>query len=171
MDIWRGMDTYLINADRNLCSAACPCYINNPGVFTQNSTVAPFYNNWATTNNNLGATRFQDCPLSVKLATYNAALADPAFNPTGNFVAERFWNYMAKTEDRFTCTGYCVNNYVNPINNQRQFMFKYLFSNINRGIPLYSGCIDVVLNWLPRYLLAFGAVGLALSFFQVKYIF
>jgi len=167
MEIWRGMDSYLINADRYLCSSACPCYITNAGMFTNNSTVLPFYNNWVKTTNPGGAVRFQDCPTNVKLAVYNAALADPFFNPQGDFVADKFWGYMAKWEEDFQCAGFCANNYLIPGTLNRQFIYKYMFTDINRGVPMYSGCVGRVLDWLPPLLLAFGAVGIVLAFFQL----
>lgn len=162
------MDNYLINADQYLCSPQCPCIIPNTVPFTSNTTIAPAFNQWTLTNGNNGAVNFQGCSNAVKTNVYNAAAAaSPAyFNPNGDFDAVNFWNYMANIENRFLCSGFCQRNYINGFTNQATSIQKYLFTDINRGPPVYSGCLHQVLNYVPSYLLAYGSIAIVLTFFQ-----
>jgi hypothetical protein len=169
MNIWMGMDNYLLNADMYLCSPDCPCFIQNTTPFTTNPLIAPAFTQWSVTNAPGSAVNFQGCSFGVKANVYNAAnAASPDFfNPAGDFNAVNFWTYMANIESRFSCTGFCQINYINTFTNQPTQISKYLFTDVNRGPPAISGCLNTILNWLPSYLLAFGSVGLVLAFFQL----
>ena len=169
MNIWMGMDNYLLNADMYLCSADCPCFIQNTTPYTSNPFVAPAFNQWTVTQNNLNAVNFQGCSQAVHTNVYTAAnAASPDFfNPNGDFNAANFWAYMANIENRFSCTGFCQINYLNAFTNQPTQVSKYLFTDVNRGPPAAFGCLDIFLNWVPSYLLAFGSVAMVLFFFQL----
>jgi len=167
LDSWNNMDTYLQNVDKSLCSSACPCSISNTGNYTQNSTVAPFFANYVSFPNGNGVANFQGCPGAVQNnALTQTNLQNPNFDPTGtNFDPVSFQTYMARVETQFSCTGWCTNAYVN--NGKTVVMFKYLFTDVNNGPALYSGCLSQVLDWLPGYLLAFGSVAMVLAGFQI----
>ena len=45
-------------------------------------------------------------------------------------------------------------------------MFKYLFSDINRGIPKHRGCMKPILDWLPKMLISFGSFALFAALVQ-----
>jgi len=164
-----GMDGYLLNADMYLCSPDCPCFIQNAVPYTSNPAFVNQFNQWTVTQNNFDAVNFQGCNFQVKQQVYLAAnAASPGFfNPNGDFNALNFWAYMANIENRFSCTGFCQVNYLNAFTNAPTSIGKYLFTDVNRGPPVFSGCLDVILNWIPSYLLAFGSVALVLGFFQL----
>jgi len=167
LNTWNNMDTYLQNVDRTLCSSQCPCSIANQTFYSTNNTVAPFFNNYVRNVDNNGIVNYQGCPSNVQSNVLNLTRAqNPNFDPDqNNFNEGNFINYMARVENEFQCTGWCTNAYVN--NGQNVIMYKYLFTNLNRGPALYSGCLNSVLQWLPGYLLAFGAVAMVLAGFQM----
>lgn len=168
MSIWRGMDNYLVNVDQNLCSPACPCFISNTGAFTTNQFAAPFFNQFTRSTNPADPINFQGCSNTVHVNVYNAArLANGDFDPNNDFNQENFWAYMARVENRFQCSGFCQNNYFNTVTNSQFFITKFLFTDINRGPPLFTGCWDQYINFLPPFLNAFGAVGLLLAGFEI----
>ncbi len=52
--------------------------------------------------------------------------------------------------------------YLTPASTTPITLSKYLFSDINRGIPENVGCIQILMHWLPGYLLAWGSVAMVL---------
>ena len=168
MESWRGVDLYLQKADQYLCSNDCPCYFTNTTGYIDNVNINPFYNTWTKSNIPPGNVAFQNCSSPVKVRAYEEALAgDAYFDPTRTFNQERFAEYMSNVENEFQCAGWCNVTYVNPTTNNRMVMFKYLFTDINRGPPINLGCLDSVIQWLPPYLQAFGSVTMVLAAFQV----
>lgn len=169
MNIWMGMDNYIINADQFLCSPQCPCFIKDTSLFTSNQASNAAFNQWTTTLNDQDVVNFQGCSLAVKQNVYDIAnsLSPDFFNPNGDFNAAQFWAYMATIENRFSCSGFCNINYINSFTSTATSISKYIFTDVNRGVPANAGCLDIILNWLPSYLLAFGSVGIVLAFFQL----
>jgi hypothetical protein len=167
METWRGVDLYLQRADQYLCSPQCPCKLTNFTDFSTNQTVAPFYNLW-NKDLTVGNTAFQNCSSQVQQRAYDeAAAGDVYFDPQKNFNQQRFAEYMARVENDFQCAGWCNVTYINTDTGNRMVMFKYLFTDVNRGPPQRLGCLDSVITWLPPYLQAFGSVALVLAAFQV----
>jgi hypothetical protein len=173
MEVWQGLDGYLLNADRALCSAECPCYITNTIPFQYNETVQPIYSQWVTTPQDLGAVNFQGCPTAVKRTVYNQAVqSSELFDPEPKqFNEQKFWDYMSRFEDQFSCTGFCFNTYIDKNSGKESKMFKYLFTDINKGVPIHSGCLNSILQWLPSYLLAYGSVGMVLAGVEIALLF
>jgi hypothetical protein len=167
MESWRGVDLYLQKVDQSLCSQQCPCYFTNSTGYITSPNINPVYNTWTKSNIPPGNVAFQDCSGQVQLKAYQeAAAGDAYFDPEKKFSQENFANYMAKVEEDFQCTGWCDVAYTNPTTNNKSIMYKYLFTNINRGPPLNMGCLDSMIQWLPPYLTAFGSVTMVLSTFQ-----
>jgi hypothetical protein len=170
MESWRGIDLYLQQVDQALCSQGCPCYFTNASGYISNTTIAPFYNEWTKSNIPPGHVAFQNCSARIKDNAYNTAVAnDVYFDPQREFQKDKFYNYMAQVENDFQCAGWCNVTYVNSETSNRMVMFKYMFTDINRGPPVNLGCLDSVINWLPPYLQAFGAVTMVLAGFQVRF--
>lgn len=69
-------------------------------------------------------------------------------------------------ETHFDCTGMCETSYTDSNNNKRR-IHKYLFTDINRGIPMYDGCVKSVSEWAPAKLVITGVVSLGLSIFYL----
>lgn len=133
MDMWTGMDAYLQQVDKNLCSPNCPCRLTNIAPFRLNSTTLPIMNQWTLTPDPFGATSFQNCSIIVKANVYTEArIANPDFDPYRNFNQRSFFDYMANIENQFSCTGFCDVNYYNTNINQNTMITKYLFTDINR---------------------------------------
>ncbi len=168
METWRGIDSYLQRVDESLCSQACPCDFRNISDFVNNQTIAPFYNQWTKQNNPPGVVNFQNCSQSIQSnAIRNANASDIYFDPAGDFNALRFYEYMHNVEVDFECSGWCNVTYINTVTGNNMVMFKYMFSDINRGVPRRLGCLNSIIEWLPPYLNAFGAMTLLIVGFQV----
>jgi len=168
LGMWQGIDSYLQQVDQNFCGPNCPCFISNSTAFSNNATVAPFYDNWSKSNVAPGNTAFQNCSAQVQTSTYNvAAQNDALFDPQQNFDPINFGNYMQKVENKFQCTGWCNVTYFNTNSNTNTAMFKYNFNNINSGPVQNLGCLNSLMNWLPPYLMAFGSVTMVLAGFQI----
>ena len=171
METWRGVDSYLQRVDQALCSPACPCLVNNITGYVNNATISPFYNSWTkTTNAGAGSVRFQNCSTQVQNAVYQSAKANDAyFDPNGDFRTDRFNEYMMNVEIDFECSGWCNVTYRNTVNDQDAVMFKYMFTDVNRGPPKRLGCLNSVIEWLPPYLNAFGSMTMLIIVFQVNF--
>ncbi len=175
MEIWRGIDAYLVNVDQQLCSPECPCYLTNTLPFTDNPSVVSYFNQWTLTPEIYGAVAFQNCTSTVRNSAYSGAITlDPNFDPNSEFNSLRFADYMSRIENEFNCSGWCRINYINRITGQNMVISKYLFTNINRsyiynirGPPQNQGCYYPVINWIIPYLLAWGSVTMVLVGFQV----
>ena len=79
---------------------------------------------------------------------------------------EKFAKYWKGIEERFNCTGWCKTSFINPITQQKQKMLNFVFSDINKGIPKYPGCLNRLVNWLPRLILAVGCCLIFAAFIQ-----
>jgi hypothetical protein len=160
-------DNYLQQVDQGLCSQACPCKFTNPT--TQNNYRAYYpmtYNTW-TVNPTSGVSDFTNCPQAVQYSAYNNGqrnwqLGNAGSNYNSNFDMVNFHNYWSRVENKFNCTGFCKTTYTNG-NGQTLGMVKYLFSDINRGIPENIGCMPHLLTWIAKFLDVFGGLALTLA--------
>jgi hypothetical protein len=161
----KGLDVYLQSVDQTLCSPECPCKITTTA-FENDSNVKPYFDKWYKTNG-FGVTTFQECSPQVQLNAYKqAAAADKDFDPDKNFDQQRFWNYMIRLENEFSCSGWCDVRYMNN-NGDNMIIYKYLFSGINRGPPKKFGCLEPIVEWLRPYLIAYGSLTITIAVFQV----
>jgi hypothetical protein len=170
METWRGIDSYLQRVDQSLCSNFCPCYISNITDFVNNATIAPFYSQWTKSPSPaLGVVSFPNCSQAVQNNVLaNARASDSYFDPSGDFKQDRFYDYMANVETDFECSGWCNVTYQNTQTGNTMVMFKYMFTDINRGVPKRLGCLNSVIEWLPPYLNAFGSMTMLIVGFQVN---
>jgi hypothetical protein len=169
METWRGIDSYLQRVDQALCSTGCPCYITNITEFVNNATIAPFYSQWVKRNVPPGVTSFTNCSSLIQNnALQNARASDGYFDPAGDFKSDRFFDYMGNVETDFECAGWCNVTYQNTQTGNTMVMFKYMFTDINRGPPKRLGCLNSIIEWLPPYLNAFGSMTMLIVGFQVN---
>lgn len=162
IETWANIDTYLLEVDSSFCSDNCPCGFSNPGRYTGNATVAPYFDTWNSTGY---ATAFQNCSVAVQQEAARRYAATPG--GTNNPIdTKSFAGYWAVLEEKFDCSGWCQTSYINPYTNANSQMFKYMFSSINRGPPEYLGCLNRIIDWLPPILVSFGAIALVISIFQ-----
>lgn len=168
MGVFHNTDVYLQTIDQSMCTPTCPCFFTNTTAFTGNTTVAPYYNLWTKTNAPSGAVAFQNCTGDLQTFAFKEAVRrDPNFDRDSTFSPVKYAEYMNNVEREFGCSGWCSTQYFNPNYNQNVFMAKYLFSDINRGPPNRFGCFDELMDWLPGYLQAFGAMTMVLVGAQI----
>lgn len=166
--LWNGVDTYLQQVNNVLCSPECPCYLTNISGFESNSTIAPYYNSWEKSSDPAASTAFPNCTDTIRYNTLNATrVADPNLEAHGGFDPANFANYMGFIENFFYCSGWCNTTYIDTSNNKTEVFYKYLFSDVNRGPPVHTGCLMPMINWLLPYLGAWGSLTMALSAIQI----
>ena len=156
------MDSYIINVDRSLCSPDCACRLTNRGIFQQNPNTTSAFSTWTLTDQVFGATAFQNCSSAVQANTLAASISQNPLFPADTFQPSSFHDYMSRIEREFKCVGWCNVIYLTPASTTPITLSKYLFSDINRGIPENVGCIQILMHWLPGYLLAWGSVAMVL---------
>jgi len=155
---YRDLEHYVAQADARFCTTACPCNFNNITAFSGNPTLANQIRSWVVSPN--GATNFQSCPPSVHAASIAGAAQRNQTYYDQNFNQSDVWNYYNWMETEFQCSGWCGSSYTNPVTGASSPITRYVFSDINRGPPIYHGCINRLVEWLPDLLIAFGALAL-----------
>ena len=108
---------------------------------------------------------FQDCPEAAKMEVDRLYKSNPN-NTAHEIDQEKFAKYWKGIKERFNCTGWCKTSFINPITQQKQKMLNFVFSDINKGIPKYPGCLNRLVNWLPRLILAVGCCLIFAAFIQ-----
>ena len=163
------MDSYLHNVDHTLCSDKCPCFMEN-----NLSRSDDEYNSWVTTNESYGAVSFKQCNLIVKQEVLDLTKENNVnFDQDNSFNMEEFAEYMGRIEEKFKCVGWCNIKYSLSVNGSKSndvYMKKYLFSDVNNGLPEHIGCVDLVIEWLPQYLLSNGACTITEACLQIAII-
>lgn len=189
LEIWQNMDTYLHNVDQALCSKECPCAFDGAYGLSDDHKYANVYKSWVISNDSFGPISFANCTGEVKTKVYEKTKKEnPNFDPDNSFLVNQFSDYMGMIENKFKCVGWCSTSYkiqtstqsnnneanANTTNvtntnskGEETQMIKYLFSNINNGIPQHFGCVDQVISWLPQYLLSNGSCTLVQAAFQI----
>lgn len=174
LGIMNGIDTYLNNVDQALCSKECPCNFKGGVGVTDESIYSKIYKTWSILNESYAPISFDNCTAEVKSKVYQKTkIENPNFDPDNSFQPGKFNQYMGMIENKFQCVGWCSTTYTKNITENNKTiststpMIKYLFTNINNGIPQNFGCVDQVINWLPQYLLSNGSCTLVQAVFQV----
>ena len=179
LEMFNNIDNYFIYADSLLCSEQCKCkfsenikdlYLNNiysPGSYsTFNSwniiykkiTEKGYFNFW------------ENCSISVKEEVRNRYLESKnSLSYRINY--EKFAKYWKNIEEKFNCTGWCQTNYIDPYTLKEKQMLKFIFSDINYGIPKYPGCINRLTNWLPSMVGATGGCLIVCAFVESIVVF
>ena len=179
LEMFNNIDNYFIYADSLLCSEQCKCkfsenikdlYLNNiysPGSYST-------FNSWNIIYKKItekGYFNFWDnCSISVKEEVRNRYLESKnSLSYRINF--EEFANYWKNIEEKFNCTGWCQTNYIDPYTLKEKQMLKFIFSDINYGIPKYPGCINRLTNWLPSMVGATGGCLIVCAFVESIVVF
>jgi len=166
LNMYNNIDLYLQQVDQGLCSQSCPCNVSNASALKSWQTYYP--SNSFITNNVSGVNNFGLCPDKFQNSTYSIAQNKYALIPNNNtsynpsFNYSLFAPYWANIENQFNCTGFCNTNYINGIG-QNITMVKYLFSDINKGIPSSLGCLPSLYTWLEHFLEVWGAIALTVA--------
>ena len=133
------IDNFIFQVDQFLCSSSCPCDFWNTAPFSYNY-VETYFSNMKKNLKKTGAVSFISCPRESRMEL----IRNYRTNLSG-FHGENFeditW-YMVHIEHVFKCSGFYKSTY--ELNDKENMVFKYLFSDINRGIPHSFGCIDEI---------------------------
>ena len=180
LQIFENIDIYLMYVNSLFCGANCPCKVlkqennidyvtninENDNVFLNNEFNKEFTSNKKYIFSDGGKTnQFQDCNQLIKDEAKNRYLEHPkaAKYPIDT---EKFQKYYKKLEKRFKCTGWCKTAYKDPYTLDNRYIVKYLFSNIDNGLPHHIGCMNKISSWLPHYVMTIGIFMLIASFFE-----
>lgn len=176
LEMWNNIDTYLQYADSLHCSDQCQCQMFSDVLNDFNSD--PFAKVQAKTWNVRTVERpehhnqeknykftFKHCSSSVQNEAHNKYMENP-LSAKYPIKMDKFADYWEDFEKRFDCVGWCKTNYVDPYTLNRRVMHKYVFSDINRGVPKYIGCLHRITNWLPGLVGAFGGCLIVSAFLQ-----
>lgn len=131
LEVWKGIDYYIIQADRLLCSPLCPCNIKDGIAYSQSEIFKHYYDSWTKSNEIYDAVNFQGCHNNVKNLAYEETIKlNPKFNEKNDFDANRLFDFMARVENEFNCAGWCQQSYI--MDGSEKLISKYLFTDINR---------------------------------------
>ena len=177
------LDDYFHIVDNFLCSESCECVFSNKSAYQEFSTINianpepqivsdqwKYMKDYVIYNKKGDKTRaysFSQCSEDIQ------ALAKSYFideiiskNNTDVFEINNFYGYWKRIEEKFKCTGWCNNKYLD-INNEERIVAKYLFSNIDGGIVKNRGCMKLLSSWLTKIINGFGSTLLCAGFFML----
>ena len=160
LEMWENIDRYLQFADSLHCSPQCPCYMTDATrkKFQTHSKALEMYNIWEVYTKNYGDNgrdktyefSLDDCPQDIKDEIVTRYIEDKS--SLGKWIKpEVFATYWSRIEEKFNCAGWCVTTYVDKYSMQEKTMYKYVFSDINRGVVTNLGCLHQIVNWIPVY--------------------
>ena len=104
------------------------------------------------------ATNFHNC--TEKAISNTEINYNKYTNNNSTLNIDTFSSWYSLFESMFDCVGFCDTVYSTEKNINIQ-MSKYLFTNINRGPPVYKGCLRSITEWAPERLRIYGAGSLA----------
>ena len=160
LEMWDNIDRYLQFADSLHCSPQCPCYMTDATrkAFQMNSKALEIYNIWEVYTKNYGDNgrdktyefSLDDCPQDIKDEIVTRYIEDKS--SMGKWIKpDVFATYWSRIEEKFNCAGWCVTTYVDKYSMQEKTMYKYVFSDINRGVVTNLGCLHQIVDWIPVY--------------------
>ncbi len=164
------IDKYMALVDENLCSQNCPCDITQISMFSH----LPIFQDW-TLKPLSRVYNFQSCPFVTRNATLDASNATDfslSFNAnyrnqSDSYDEQQFFDTWKYLENRYKCSGFCNTTYINS-KNKIVTMYKYLFSDINYGIPQNKdGCYKAIVNYTASYFSSYGSYILIISIFML----
>lgn len=140
--IYNDIDLYLNQVDQALCSESCPCSLYSP-----NNTTFLMKNQYVVQEKGQ-ATSFQTCSNATK-SNVDDEYMNKSNLKTLNRELLSLW--YALMESNFNCVGFCITE-----GSEKQYIPKYLFTDINRGDPMYQGCLSSISDWAPYQLVILG---------------
>ena len=168
LQIFENIDIYLMYVNSLFCGANCKCKFSDDNSIKKNiflnDEIYKEFNKYIFTDKS-EIVQFQDCDKLIKDEARNRYLEHPkaAKYPIDT---KKFQKYFKKLEKRFKCTGWCKTAYKDPYTLDNRYIVKYLFSDVENGIPHHIGCMNKISSWLPHYVMTIGIFMLIASFFE-----
>ena len=116
-------------------------------------------------SDNMYMTMFQRCPQDIKDGVVKLYNSNPN-NTNAAIKPEVFNKYWKKIEEKFECTGWCKTKYINVYTLQEETMTKYAFSDVQKGVVKYPGCLNRIIHWLPMLVSAIGGCLIVVAVLQ-----
>lgn len=160
------LDDVFQEANTLLCSDKCKCNLTDELALEEfQQSGKKIYDEYSKIEewiNKDGVVSVQNCSTEYETimisATKDAIFRDKIGIIAGSKI-KKFATYWKRIEEKFNCAGWCKKYY------EDRSIVKYLFSDINRGIPK-STCMNPFKNWMVRMLKAYGGLMVIDSFFQ-----
>lgn len=149
------LDKFLIKLDQTLCNDECICYIRNIQDYLS-KTNPVLVNQWSY-NDKQGPVNIQGClikDVDREMRSANISQQEMFFyrnnkdNEIFNF--NEFISFWRGIENDLQCSGFCVTSYLNSYGVRTNFS-KYLFSDVNLGVPKTRGCYTLIKDWVNDY--------------------
>lgn len=191
--IWNYIDRYMFEVDKRFCSNLFACELTPYTIqlFKKDPIVGTLFQDLYKEGTDYTFIKLEDLnnkdseDRKVKwedVQTNGNAQTDlpDLMKDIDNFKYKKFNQFWRYIEDKFDCSGFCSTVYQAEESSHRKWnttsslktaprqvpIFKYLFSDVNKGIPKHRGCMKRILQWLPRMLITFGSFALAASLLQ-----
>lgn len=174
---WEGLDELFVLVDKTLCSDTCKCTLTeySKALFQNSPMLKHNFNEYFVydivkpndINDKKDVINFQNCPDKVKETISNEfkrIIKEKLNSSIKKFNIDKFAKYWNYIERKFSCSGFCATSYQDKT--QRTIM-KYLFSDVNKAVPFYKGCLYLLIQWLQKMLIAYGCLGFISACIQV----
>ncbi len=142
----------MILAHSLVCSPLCKCYVNED-IYNKMKTNYFTYETFSHLSENMKISNLkfniENCSEDSLESIQEIYNSNPKnnYNKINDF--KKFHSYWKGIEKRFKCTGWCTTKYTNIYTLKNDTMMKYIFSDINRDIVSYPGCLNRLVNWIP----------------------
>lgn len=192
--VWNDIDQYMFEVDKRFCSKDYKCDLTPYTVklFENDPIVGTLFHNLYENNTDYSLkslneyNNIDDEDKNVKWEDVqkngDATTKLPGLIKVKSFKYKKFNQFWRYIENKFDCSGFCSTVYqfdesaekFREWPSERELasaprqipIFKYLFSDVNKGIPKHRGCMKRLLRWLPQMLITFGSFALAASLLQ-----
>lgn len=170
------LDEVFHKADELLCSSKCPCNLTDELTLEEFQQTKKYFIQYdkyykdsisAVPSDKTFVNNVQSCQDISMITQLFQDKNSTFYKNVGDFssdIKKSFATYWKRIEEKFDCVGWCEGGYEDEQGKQR-YMYKYLFSDINRGVPKRR-CMNPFKNWMVRMLKAFGGLMVIDSFFQ-----
>lgn len=155
LTIWDNIDEYFILAHSLVCSPLCPCTMTyeTAAKFNEHRFAHSYLDtmvenaDYFRTSDKKSKFNIDYCDRSAQHQIFKMYESNPN-NTMTDLNYRKFKKYFKKIEENFECSGWCTTSYTNAFTLKKQKMYKYIFSDINKGVVKYPGCLNRVLYFV-----------------------
>ena len=147
------IDYYMEQSDQLFCSSDCPCALLNKSKFSNNSLL------WKVQSS--GPINFPDCNSKALLKAESKARLNGYYGTVSDVFYTMNW-----LEQKFNCVGFCIQNYTDN-NGLQANMEKFVFSDINRGLPQNDSCLLSLMKWIIKFCITIGVLNIFILLINV----